>query len=279
MRAVFDLVPASVPRAFAQRLRTLTLLLGVILLGTGCGASARSDFDLNRGQSTGPNAGEAEQVFAGGTTELGSDEEWRYRIQGGDQLEVVFFTHPEQNRFVKVRPDGFVSLPYLGDVRAEGKSPEELAGEVQGAYAEVLVSPRVDVIVQETGARFYVLGEVTRPGEYQYERRIDIMQALAQAGGYRDSARLSNIILLRKGQGDEKSFAALLNMREYMADDDRDASLQLRPYDIVWVPRSNISRWDNATEQALRGILLAEDVAISGWSLVNFEDVFENRRF
>src|SRR6056297_1129040 len=129
MRAVFDLVPASVPRAFAQRLRTLTLLLGVILLGTGCGASARSDFDLNRGQSTGPNADEAEQVFAGGTTELGSDEEWRYRIQGGDQLEVVFFTHPEQNRFVKVRPDGFVSLPYLGDVRAEGKSPEELAGE------------------------------------------------------------------------------------------------------------------------------------------------------
>ncbi len=279
MRAVFHLVPAPVPRAFAQRLRTLALLLGVALVAAGCGASARSDFDLNRGEATGPNAEEAEKVFANGAEQLGSDEEWRYRIQGGDQLEVVFFTHPEQNRFVKVRPDGFVSLPYLGDVRAEGRSPEELAREVQEAYTEVLVSPRVDIIVQEMGARFYVLGEVTRPGEFEYERRIDVMQALARAGGYRDSARLSNIVLLRKGQGDEKSFAALLNMREYMAADDRDGLLELRPYDIVWVPRSNISRWDNATEQALRGVLLAEDVAIKGWSLVNFEDVFENRRF
>ena len=278
MREVFETILNLSMRVLPQGMRTLALFLWVLLMA-GCGASARSDFDLNQGRSTGPNTDEAERIFADQAANLTSGDEWRYRIQGGDQLEVVFFTHPEQNRFVTVRPDGYITLPYLGDIQAEGKAAEVLADQLQDRYSEVLVSPRVDVIVQQMGARYYVLGEVSRPGEFAYARRIDILQALATAGGYEQSARLSNIVLLRKGEDGQKSFAALLDLRDYMAAEDREVSLELRPYDILWVPRSNISRWDNATEQALRGLLLSANVAIQGWSLVNFESVFENRRF
>lgn len=280
MRKLLDLDRARNRGSFTHGLGGMALWMGVLMLAAGCGASARSDFDLNRGEARGPNRAEAQAAFGGGMSEEpGAQEEWRYRIQGGDELEVVFFTHPDQNRFVTVRPDGYVTLPYLGDVKAEDKTPEDLAGELQETYAEVLVSPRVDVIVQKMGARFYVLGEVLQPGEFEYERRIDIMQALAAAGGYEDSARLSNIVLLRKGYGSEKSFAAVLNLRDYMGSENRSGSLQVRPYDIVWVPRSNISRWDNATNQLLQGILDSQDVVIKGWSLANFKDVYERQRF
>ncbi len=263
-----------------QRLGALTLLLLAVALG-GCGAAARSDFDLNRGEAVGTDPEAAHEVFASeeGDPLAQLAGEWRYRIQGGDELEIVFFTHPDQNRFVTVRPDGYVTLPYLGDVRAEDLTPAELAAQLQETYAEVLVSPRVDVIVQKMGARYYVLGEVFKPGEFAYERRVDMLQALARAGGYRDTARLTNIVLLRRGYGEEKSFAAILNLRDYMDDQDREAALELRPFDIVWVPRSNLSKWDNSTEQLLRGILLTGDIAIKGWSLVNFDDVFKFRRF
>ena len=278
MRAVLDLFLVSAQRDLPQCLRGWALFLALALVSAGCGSSAHKDFDLNRGEPTGPNAEVAAQAFADATNQ-GAEKEWRYLIQGGDQLEVVFFTHPAQNRFVKVRPDGYVTLPYLGDVRAEGKTPEQLAGELQETYAEVLVSPRVDVIVQEMGARFYVLGQVPRPGEFAYERRVDILQALAQAGGYTNSARLSNIVLLRKGGDSQQSFAAILDLRDYMASDNRDKPLELRPYDIVWVPRNNVSRWDVATRQSLLGILNGQDVVVKGWSLANFEEVFERQRF
>jgi polysaccharide export outer membrane protein len=278
MRTLAQVVTAQGVRNSTQCWGSIALCLVLLPLVGGCGASARSDFDLNRGEGVGPNEQEAEEVFAEEVAGIGgSTGEWRYRIQGGDQLEVVFFTHPEQNRFVKVRPDGFVTLPYVGDVKAENRTPEELATELQERYADVLVSPRVDVLVQEMGARYYVLGEVSRPGEYEYERRIDIMQALAGAGGYDETARLSNIVLLRRGDGTRKSFAAILDIREYMAAEDRSAPLELRPYDIVWVPRSNVSRWDNATEQLLQGVLSSQDAVIQGWSLVHFDEVFRNR--
>ncbi len=268
-----------------RNLRLLTQLLGkwaqclaVSVLLAGCGASARPDFDLNRGEVAEFGSEAAGQVFAPEDGE-GTEAEWQYRIQGGDELEVVFFSHPSQNRFVKVRPDGYITLPYVGEIKAEGKTPTELGGELMQSYASVLIEPRVDVIVQEMGARFYVLGEVSRPGEFPFERRINILQALAGAGGYKNSARLTNIVLLRRDPGGKNAFAAILDLRQFMDEEGRRPPIELRPYDIVWVPRSNISRWDNATSQLLKGVVDAENVAIKGWGLANFNEVYNNRAF
>jgi len=236
---------------------------------------AKKDFDLNKGEPQGEQAAEASALFDDlwGNPEA-SGEDWTYRINEGDQLEVVLFTHPEQSRFVRVRPDGHIVLPYVGDLVAAGRKPADLAGEIQERYAEVLVDPRVDVLVQEMGGRYYVIGQVNYPGEFPYERPITLMQAVAQARGYNDDARLNNLVLLRRdAQG--KGFAAILDFRSMMAGDGKMGDIRLQPFDIVWVPKDNISRWDEFSREAFTGLLQGADIVLTGWSLINFSDVYE----
>lgn len=247
-----------------------------MLLLSACGGGAHTDFNLNTGEAT-ESTSDASAVFVSGGSADGAAS-WTYEIQEGDQLEVVFFTHPEQNRFVKVRPDGRISMPFVGDMEASGKEPSDLAKEIQDAYASVLVDPRIDVLIQDSGARFYVLGEVGNAGEFKYERRISLMQAVARAAGYSNSARLNNIVLLRKND-DGEAFAAVLDFRDFLKSDNRVANIEIQPFDIIWVPRSAVSRWDNATRKLFSGVLAGQESVIKGWSLVNFSDVFEKQRF
>jgi polysaccharide export outer membrane protein len=246
--------------------------LGVLLIMgwmlAGCGASARKDVDLNTLEAK-DEARQQELSDLFGPY----DDDWVYQVQAGDQLEVVFFTHPEQNRFVQVRPDGRITMPFIGDVEAAGKAPADLATEIQTAYESVLIKPRVDVIVQELSAPIYVLGEVNRPGEFPYTRRVDLVQAVAKAGGFNDEARLSNLVVLRRAR-DGTGAVAILDFRSYMDQPDGPGNIQLRPFDVVWVPKSTLTRWSDASESMFRGVLNAQDVVLKGWTLVKFDDVY-----
>ncbi len=251
-------------------------VLGVFALVSvsGCGGSARPDFDLNRGEVEVQSevTAEIEALFAP------EDSAATYRIAAGDRLEIVFFTHPEQNRFVRVRPDGRVSLPFIGDVDVAGREPEAVARELESRYAGVLVQPRVDVLVHEVGAQYYVLGEVLSPGAFRLDRRVDILQGIARAGGYRSTARLGNLVLLRK-DGKGGAYAAILDLRSYLQDSERKQDLELRPDDIVWVPKDNLSRFDNVARKLFEGVVSAEDVVIRGWQMGNLDKVYDRRNF
>jgi polysaccharide export outer membrane protein len=259
--------------------------LGILALFalTGCGASARSDVDLNTGEALEPGLSEEqlaelEAAFPLMDPAANAPRSWRYRIAEGDQLEMVFFSHPDQNRFVTVRPDGRITMPYVGDVVAAGKPPTTLATELKTAYAEVLVEPQIDVIVQTMGARYYVFGEVGDPGEFAYERPIDLMQAVAMAGGYRDTARLSSIVILRKGDSGA-AYAGVFDFRRFLDSESRIAEIEVRPDDLIWVPKSAIARWDTASSQTLSGVLQAQDVILRGWQIVKFDEVYQRVRF
>jgi polysaccharide export outer membrane protein len=196
-----------------------------------------------------------------------------YRIGAGDVLEVVFFSHPEQNRFVTVRPDGRITLPYVGELVARGKEPARLSDEIETAYGEVLVDPHVDVLMSKMGGRFYMIGEVTTAGEYEYDKPLTIMQAVAKAGGYTSQARLTNFVLIRDdGMGGR--YAAILNMREYMSSQEKYGDIYVQPEDIVWVPKDNISRWDNASSKALQGVIRAQDVIIKTLGIADFQNIY-----
>lgn len=273
------------PTPHGRRLRRATAAIAVVaaLSLAGCATGARPDYDLNRGEPSSEGAESAEtaslsleDVFPRVGEAAVDSTAWLYRVQEGDDLEVVFFSHPEQNRFVKVRPDGRITLPYLGDVMASRKSTVELAREIQTSYADVLIEPRVDVIVQNMGARFYVLGQVRSPGEFDYERQIGLMQALAAAGGTNDKARLNHVVLLRRDD-DGRTWAGIFDFREFMDAENRLGNIAVRPNDIVWVPKSAIARWNDATSQALGTILDTQEVMIDTWSLVRFDDVFVRR--
>jgi len=124
-----------------------------------------------------------------------------YRLGSEDVVEVVVFQSADLSRTVPVRPDGKISLPLLGDVVVQGKTSNELAAELEARFADYVQSPRVTVIVREVNApRVYVLGEVARPGAYPIRGDLDVVQALALAGGLGDFASRGNIVLIRRGK-------------------------------------------------------------------------------
>ncbi|HKI83561.1 MAG TPA: polysaccharide biosynthesis/export family protein, partial [Candidatus Krumholzibacteria bacterium] len=247
-----------------MRSSLVSLVSGLLLFGlAACGSSAYTDVDLHKDlEVQSPRQlSPAARTFATAPDTMQTPPV--YRIGSGDELEVVFFTHPAQNRFVTVRPDGRITLPYVGELMARGKEPAKLAAEIQKDYSKVLVDPKVDILLNKIGGRYYVLGEVKNANEYDYQRPLTLLQAIASAGGYNEDAKLSSFVLIR---ADEKGgrFAAVFNMREYMSEREKLGDIYIQPDDIVWVPKDNISRWDNAARKAFTGLLQVEELAIKG---------------
>jgi polysaccharide export outer membrane protein len=100
---------------------------------------------------------------------------------------------------VQVRPDGKITLPFVGDIQAMGLTPIALRDRVATALKDYVNNPIVTVIVVEgTSPTAYVVGEVNRPGAVTLLPNMTVLQALAVAGGLKDFADSKNIRILRK---------------------------------------------------------------------------------
>jgi polysaccharide export outer membrane protein len=125
-----------------------------------------------------------------------------YRIGREDVLDVAVWRDADLSRTLPVRPDGFISLPMVGEVKAEGRTPNELAEEIRKALKPYVQEPRVTVIVREVNSsRVFITGEVAHPGAYPLRGRVSILQAIALAGGFTDFADRDAIVVLRRAQG------------------------------------------------------------------------------
>jgi polysaccharide export outer membrane protein len=156
-----------------------------------------------------------------------------YRIGREDVLDVAVWRDPDLSRTVPVRPDGFISLPMAGELKADGKTPKELEQEIRQALKPYVQEPKVTVIVREVNAsRVFVTGEVTRPGVYPMRGRISVLQAIALAGGFSDFADPGAIMVIRRdGKGVPVNYADLVT------DDDKERTdVWLVPGDTVVVP-------------------------------------------
>lgn len=133
--------------------------------------------------------------LAGNATAQSND----YELQPGDLLAITVYEEPELSREVLVRPDGGISLPLVGDIRAAGMSPDAVRAELETQLADFIPGASVTVAVQQTtGNRVFVVGKVNAPGAYPIYRPLDVMQALALAGGTAQFAELDNIRILRR---------------------------------------------------------------------------------
>ena len=122
-----------------------------------------------------------------------------YLIQVGDTISVRVWNQDSVSARTKVRPDGKVSIPFVNDVDAAGATPTELAARVQVRLKEFIVNPVVTVTLDEPRPLIVaVLGEVTRPGNYQLEAGAGVLQALAIAGGPTAFADRDRIMVLRQ---------------------------------------------------------------------------------
>src|SRR5205823_5925411 len=122
-----------------------------------------------------------------------------YHIATGDLLFIRVYNQDAMSARDRVRQDGKVSLPLLGEVQAAGLTPRLLDEQLKARLKEFLATPVVSVSVEETrGVSVSVVGEVSRPGQYTLERGAGVLEALAAAGGFTDFAHRDRIFVLRK---------------------------------------------------------------------------------
>lgn len=166
-----------------------------------------------------------------------------YRFQIGDVIDIKMPLNPELNEQVVVRPDGMISTIYAQDVLAYGVTPSELQTELTQRYSEPgkLVDPMLSVIVRSFApTRVYVIGEVVNPGEFiTIGPNLTVLQAIARAGGLKNSAHSRYAVILRRGAGDDPT-AYSANYVTALSGHDPESDVRLAPYDVVYVPRSTI---------------------------------------
>jgi len=181
-----------------------------------------------------------------------SDPARDYQIQVGDALDIKFFYHPELNESVVVRPDGRISLQLVHEVQASGLTPETLRENLRGKYEPQISKPEIAVIVRSfTAQKVYVDGEVAKPGLVPLVGSMTVLQSIASAGGLKDTARINEIILIRRGP-ENRPASMLVNMEKAIDGTDPSQDLALQPADIVYVPRSPIASVNLWVDQYIR---------------------------
>ncbi len=157
-----------------------------------------------------------------------------------DVLEVVVWRNPDLTREVVVRPDSMISLPLIGDVRAGGRTAEQLAGEIAEELKEYLESPMVSVIISQVNSyTFYVLGEVAQPGKHQFKSYTTVLQAIAMVGGFTQFASRNEIQVIRNAvNGQDKSREIRIPVRydDLLSGSGEPGNFTLKSGDIIVVP-------------------------------------------
>ena len=125
-----------------------------------------------------------------------------YEIGADDTLDIIVWREEKVSGPVQVRPDGMITIPLLGDVPAAGQTPEQLAENLRQGLARYIDSPNVVVRVTTMGSRrFFVIGNVPKPGMFDMRPNQTFLQALAMAGGFTDFAKRGSVRIVRKGGG------------------------------------------------------------------------------
>lgn len=165
-------------------------------------------------------------------------EERDYLINPGDVLEISVWKEEGMEREVLVLPDGAISFPLVGFIKAAGHSPAEVQETLTERIERFIPYPVVTVSVREVaGNSVYVLGYVAKPGEYRASRRLDVLQALSLAGGLTRLANEKDIKIIRRENGHQRVYP--FNYAEIKKGLGLEANIILNSGDTVIVPGSS----------------------------------------
>jgi len=185
-----------------------------------------------------------------------------YFIQPGDQLDIKFFYNPEINETVTVRPDGKISLQLVDEVQAAGLKPSQLDDVLTEKYALELKKPVITIIVKSfEGQRVYVGGEVNQQREIKMPAGMTVLQAVFEAGGFKETASPENAVLIRQGANREP-IPIQVDLKSAMYGQGDGANLALRPNDIVYIPKSAIAHANKWVNQYIERLLLFRGVSV-----------------
>ena len=157
-----------------------------------------------------------------------------YRMGPEDILRISVWENKELTLDLVVRPDGKISMPLIQDVVAEGQTAMELSNTIHQRLLTFIKEPQVSVIVLQVNApKYYVIGNVAKPGTFSLRTETSILQALALAGGFTQFASPRSIKLIRNTTGKQEVRKVNYNK---MIDEDGEGNYLLKSGDTIVVP-------------------------------------------
>lgn len=163
-----------------------------------------------------------------------------YRIGPGDQLQVFVWRNTELSANVRVRPDGFISVPLIEDLRVADKTPTQAARAIEEKLSTFVKDAVVTVIMSDfigpVNRQIRVAGEAAKPLSIPYRSGITLMDAMIQSGGLTQFAAGNRALLVRVVDGNAVTYRVYLDT--LMKDGDISANVELAPGDILIIPQS-----------------------------------------
>jgi|SRR5271166_4645133 len=159
-----------------------------------------------------------------------------YVIGAEDVISVDVWKEPEMSKTVPVRPDGMISLPLIGEIKAAGYTPVQLQGILADSMKKMISDPQVTVVVDKIGSlNFNIVGEVNRPGYFPLTRRMTVLDAIAMAGGFKDFAKIKKVYVLRTAANGTQERLPF-NYKQVIAGKNPQQNIELQPRDTIVVP-------------------------------------------
>jgi polysaccharide export outer membrane protein len=157
------------------------------------------------------------------------------RLNAGDAVAVTFPGAGPMNTTERIRLDGHIAMPLIGDVMAAGKTPKELQDDLRLLYKPHLQNNEVLVILTTSSSAIYVSGAVIKPGRISMERPMTLLDAIMEAGGFdTKKANVKRVAVIRQSYGHQYS-RKTFNLRPVLKGKNVEP-YQLEPFDIVFVP-------------------------------------------
>jgi polysaccharide export outer membrane protein len=174
--------------------------------------------------------------------QLQSDRAAQYRLQCSDVLDIQYRYTPEFNQQATVRPDGRITVSGMGDVMAAGQTLQQITQAITTLSEQRLKEPQLTVLLREFQKPYvFVGGEVANPGRFELRGDLTAIEAVNLAGGFKNSAKNSEVLLVRKGDG-EHAQTSVLDLKAIIAHKTMSEDTTLKPGDMLYVPSNTLSK-------------------------------------
>lgn len=188
-----------------------------------------------------------------------ADRDQHYRLQPEDKVEVQYRYTPEYNATAALQPDGYISLPLIGEIKLAGLTLDQAATAIKAKAGERLQDPEVIVLLKDYVKPYFVVaGEVSHPGRFELHGKVSLIEALAISGGMKESAKRTQVVLMRRAD-EERAEVRVLDVRKLMSPGSVREDLDVHSGDMIVVPRNFISKVEpfiRLTQTAAYAVLL-----------------------
>ncbi len=168
-----------------------------------------------------------------------ASQDYAYIIGAGDSLNIIVSRNPELSMSVPVRPDGKVSTPLVDELQAQGKTPVQVARDIEKQLEKYVRDPVVTVVVTSFvgpySEQVRVVGEAARPQFLPYKQKMTLLDVMIAVGGLTDFAAGNRATILRGSEGNKQYSVRL---KDLIKDGDISANVEMRPGDILIIPQS-----------------------------------------